>query len=331
MARKRKKQDDEADALEGFGGETTAAAAQGRGRLTPVDVQQKVFRLAFRGYNERDVDEFLDSVTEDLAALHEENKRLKEQIAEGGGVTGGAAGQQQAEAVVRQAREHAARLIEEAESRAAGATSGTPAPSSYLAREREFLQTLASLVQDHARRLKDDARRARSSGEGAGRGDAAPESPPIPPASQASEESAAGPAVIPGPARAPEETTPTEGGNSSPRAAEAGPVSEEATPTEGDDGSADEPQSPPEPRSIVIPEPEGASLRTGPSPASVAEGPSEAASDRSGGQDALLSAWDAAFAGPEDEAGSSRGESGEGSRRDRADEPSLRELFWGEE
>ena len=33
-------------------------------RLTPVDVQQKEFRLAVRGYNEREVDQFLDEVTE---------------------------------------------------------------------------------------------------------------------------------------------------------------------------------------------------------------------------------------------------------------------------
>ena len=29
-------------------------------RVSPVDIQQKEFRLAMRGYNERDVDQFLD-------------------------------------------------------------------------------------------------------------------------------------------------------------------------------------------------------------------------------------------------------------------------------
>jgi DivIVA domain-containing protein len=324
MERKREKRQEEGDALEGFGGEATAAP-QERGRLTPVDVQQKVFRLAFRGYNERDVDEFLDRITEDLAALHEENKRLKEQIAEGGGAVAGAAAEQQAEAVVRQAREHASRLIEEAQAR----TGGSPAPSSYLAREREFLQTLASLVQDHARRLKEDARRNRSSGQQAGGGAEAPESPPTPPASKVSAEPPPGPAAIPEPAQTSEadETDSTDEEGSPPRADAAEPVSQETTEAE----SPGDRESPSEPRSIVIPEPEAASLRTGPAPASVAEGPSEAASDRSGGQDALLSAWEAAFAGPEEKAASSRGEPGEESRRHRADEPSLRELFWGEE
>ena len=53
------------------------AQAGGDHRLTPVDVQQVEFRLAFRGYSERDVDAFLDRVTEDLSAYLEENERLR--------------------------------------------------------------------------------------------------------------------------------------------------------------------------------------------------------------------------------------------------------------
>ncbi len=30
-------------------------------RITPMDIQQMEFRNAFRGYNEREVDEFLDA------------------------------------------------------------------------------------------------------------------------------------------------------------------------------------------------------------------------------------------------------------------------------
>ena len=40
------------------------------GRIAPADVQQVEFRLAFRGYNERDVDAFLDRITEGLGFLH---------------------------------------------------------------------------------------------------------------------------------------------------------------------------------------------------------------------------------------------------------------------
>ena len=49
-------------------------------RLTPVDVQQKEFRLAVRGYNEREVDEFLDEVTEEMARLYAENTRLRAEV-----------------------------------------------------------------------------------------------------------------------------------------------------------------------------------------------------------------------------------------------------------
>lgn len=155
MARKKKQQAEES----GFGDRGTGGSRQ---RLTPVDVQQRVFRLAFRGYNERDVDEFLDHVTEDLAALHEENKRLREGL--GGGVGGEDldAARGQAEAIVREAREHAARLIEEAGGQPAATGSGLS--SSFLLRERDFLQKLAHSVQDHARWLKEEAQRQRSSG-----------------------------------------------------------------------------------------------------------------------------------------------------------------------
>ena len=105
MARKKKK--DEA----GF----EQAPAGGRRRLTPVDVQEKVFRLAFRGYSEQEVDEFLDQVTEDLAVLHEENKRLREKVEQGGaGSSVLPDAQRRADEIVRQAREQAARLLADA-------------------------------------------------------------------------------------------------------------------------------------------------------------------------------------------------------------------------
>jgi len=37
-----------------------------RRKITPVDIQQKEFRLEVRGYNERDVDQFLDEVEAEL-------------------------------------------------------------------------------------------------------------------------------------------------------------------------------------------------------------------------------------------------------------------------
>jgi DivIVA domain-containing protein len=140
-------------------------------RLLPVDIQQKEFRLAFRGYNESDVDEFLDGVTEELARFHEENKRLLEQLEEGGG-GGAAAGtliqdaQRRAEDIVREAREQASALL------AAGSGAAAPAPAfssgggedlrPFLSREREFLKGLATLIQGHAESVKRDAQQLRT-------------------------------------------------------------------------------------------------------------------------------------------------------------------------
>lgn len=136
-------------------------------RVTPVDIQQKEFRLAFRGYNERDVDQFLDEVTEEVARLHAENKRLREEVSFKRTAPFDRGGVGEADAIVRQAREEAARIVGEAQARAsivgtpgAGLTpSGLLGP--FLAREREFLQGLAALIQGHADAVKDGIRRAR--------------------------------------------------------------------------------------------------------------------------------------------------------------------------
>jgi cell division initiation protein len=261
VARKRKRKQEETEAA-GFD-EQAAGAAPERQRMTPVDIQQKVFRLAFRGYNERDVDEFLDRITEDLAALHEENKRLREQVAEPGGGAGDvSAADRQAEAIVRQAREHAVRLVEAAEQRAAaigtaGASSVSGLPASFLLQERQFLQQMASLVQGHARRLKEEARRARAAAD--------------------------------------EPASPV-------RAEEPGAPPEEAT----------------APWSPIGDEEEEEELRP------PAEGSGEAAEEG----DPLVSAWESAFSGdPGDRASPDEDQR----REDQQGEPSLRELFWGEE
>jgi DivIVA domain-containing protein len=148
-------------------------------RVTPVEIQQKEFRLAMRGYNERDVDLFLDEVTEEVARLYADNKRLREEVEFGKTTRLETTGAAEAEGVMRQAREEAARIIAEATARAstmgggAGAVqaSGDPAPvaaappseimSIFLARERAFLQNMANLIQAHAEGVKQDVRRVR--------------------------------------------------------------------------------------------------------------------------------------------------------------------------
>lgn len=49
--------------------------------ISPQDIVNKEFREAFRGYNENDVDNFLDEIAEEYARLHQENQRMKIQIA----------------------------------------------------------------------------------------------------------------------------------------------------------------------------------------------------------------------------------------------------------
>src|SRR5438094_5808615 len=106
-------------------------------RLTPVDVQQKEFRLAVRGYNEREVDEFLDEVTEEMARLYAENTRLRAEVATRGG------------------------SVPEPSTAAAPLPSTPAALHAFVAREQEFLKQLAGLIQEHARAVKEARRRAR--------------------------------------------------------------------------------------------------------------------------------------------------------------------------
>jgi DivIVA domain-containing protein len=125
-----RKRKDESDVSE-------SAAGVPQGRLTPTDIQEKVFRSqpGLHGYNEREVDEFLDRITEELARVHAENQRLREQLA------GGAA------AVP-----------------AGAAATGPQIGSDYIAREKEFLRSLATLIQSHAEAVRQDVRRATGPG-----------------------------------------------------------------------------------------------------------------------------------------------------------------------
>jgi len=148
-------------------------------RITPVDIQQKEFRLAMRGYNERDVDQFLDEVTEEVARLYADNKRLREEIEFNRTTRLPTTDAAEAEVIIRRAREEAARIIAEAGARAStmaaagdpgqsvGSTAqGSGAPpteilSVFLPRERAFLQNMANLIQAHAEGVKQDVRRVR--------------------------------------------------------------------------------------------------------------------------------------------------------------------------
>ena len=136
-----------------------------RKRLTPIDVQQKVFRRAtFRGYHEQDVDDFLDEVTEELALLLDEVRQLRERAGMPPIATGDAGDPtvalRTADDIVRQAREEAAEILRRARTTAAaGAAPGTgSALHPFLSQERSFLQDLSRLIQQHADTVRDMAR-----------------------------------------------------------------------------------------------------------------------------------------------------------------------------
>ena len=123
------------DAATDVGSEWSAAPA---GRLTPADVQEKEFHVTRvgAGYRMREVDEFLDQVTDTLSALVEENDRLR-----------GTAGPERAS--LPSSRPTAA----DPEDRGA--------VEAFLRREKGFLQDLGGLVQTHAEELRSMVRAVR--------------------------------------------------------------------------------------------------------------------------------------------------------------------------
>lgn len=49
-------------------------------RITPMDIEQQEFTKSFRGYNEEEVDDFLDKIVKDYEELINENVRLNDEI-----------------------------------------------------------------------------------------------------------------------------------------------------------------------------------------------------------------------------------------------------------
>jgi DivIVA domain-containing protein len=145
----------------------TAAMPSG---LTPIDIQQKEFRVSrFGGYKMRDVDEFLDQITDSFAGLSAEVERLR---AGAGAPVVGAPDlddvSRQADEIIARARAEAARIAAEARAAAPPAPSVTPADpqdraavSAFISKERAFLQSLAGLVQEHAETVKGMAKSSR--------------------------------------------------------------------------------------------------------------------------------------------------------------------------
>lgn len=152
-------------------GETTAGTPPTSARITPLDIQQKEFRVSrFGGYRMRDVDEFLDQLTEVVTELVDENARLRRQS--GAAPVVGSPDlddvARQADEIIQRARDEAARIA--ADARSTSAATATPAAGTdedraavkvFLQQERAFLQELAGLVQGHAETVKGMVKGAR--------------------------------------------------------------------------------------------------------------------------------------------------------------------------
>ncbi len=145
--------------------------------MTPHDILGREFREAFRGYNEDDVDDFLEAVADEYGNLYQEVQRLRVQVAslqrELDEVRGSAvadakeqvqgeakdemrralvAAQRAAETALAESRERAALIVSEAEARAGE----IDAQASARARE---LDPDAAKAADALRQLVEERRR----------------------------------------------------------------------------------------------------------------------------------------------------------------------------
>jgi DivIVA domain-containing protein len=129
--------------------------------LTPSDIQSKEFRVArMGGYRMRDVDEFLDQVTDAMSGLLEENERLREAAGSSGMSDDVAEARIEADRILEDARRDASEIRADAGT-AAGSGSGDTSVRAFLRKEKDFLQSLGALVQGHAEVMKSMARAAR--------------------------------------------------------------------------------------------------------------------------------------------------------------------------
>src|ERR671910_3151009 len=48
--------------------------------IRPIDVRRKEFKSSFRGYDQNEVDDFLDAVADDFERDHTENQRMREEV-----------------------------------------------------------------------------------------------------------------------------------------------------------------------------------------------------------------------------------------------------------
>jgi DivIVA domain-containing protein len=258
MRNNQKAKEKDMDGAEPFAPPQPATTGGAPKAISPLEIQQKEFRYArFGGYKMRDVDEFLDRVTEGMSAVVTENERLR---------TGGSSAPpvvgtpdledvgRQADEIIQRARDEAERIVADARARVqtAGAATGVAAVAdggseeeraavnAFLAKEKEFLQSLAGLVQGHAGSVKEMAKAARTRGI-APAATVSPTPPPsATPASSATPAPPATPTPSPAPVRTPSAPPASETTISLPRAEEPVRMAEPAGATARREGGDDD-------------------------------------------------------------------------------------------
>lgn len=127
--------------------DASAWASAPGGRISPQEVQQKEFRVARfgAGYRMREVDEFLDQVTDAMSALAAENERLLQASASGSAGSSRPSPAPSTSPAVPSSADDA----------------GRAAVDAFLRREKGFLQDLGGLVQAHAEELRSMVRDVR--------------------------------------------------------------------------------------------------------------------------------------------------------------------------
>lgn len=142
--------------------------------LNARDVHEKQFNDAWRGYNQEEVDDFLDRVADAIEQLHRENASLRQRIAELDQAVSASrnteemlkktlvSAQRAAEEAISTAKAKAERLINEAEARATRAAEETDrrsaeAERSYALRRQQLdasIDRLKAFETDMKRRLR---------------------------------------------------------------------------------------------------------------------------------------------------------------------------------
>ncbi len=143
--------------------------------LTPLDIQKKEFRRAFRGYSEDEVDSFLDQITQDYEQLYRENRLLKEKLAQ---AEAGIAryreieevlkstmilAQKNAEELRQNAEKEASLIIEEAKSAAAQITAAAEQNAAAVLNEAEkSAKEILGAAEEKKRKVLEEFSRLKS-------------------------------------------------------------------------------------------------------------------------------------------------------------------------